>query len=174
MSCCSKVLDKCIEHRPSGSPMETDISLSDMEDNAEEGVGIELPRSTCPLNIQEFIAANKSTGFLTPRSPEFISSEQFIHHLVYIHFKLNACIEKDASTRPMWMLSYNNLNRFLVGQEHLNSIKNVFKVKKMTKFQYKMSSKLAFWVMDKIIQEQVQEEVSAQPEPSTSNAHSFS
>ncbi|KAH3896149.1 hypothetical protein DPMN_020322 [Dreissena polymorpha] len=61
MSCCSKVLDKCIEDRPSGSPMETDICLSDTEEDAEEGVGIELPRATCPFNIQEFIAANKST-----------------------------------------------------------------------------------------------------------------
>ncbi|XP_052255849.1 uncharacterized protein LOC127861420 isoform X2 [Dreissena polymorpha] len=177
ISCCSKVLDKCIEDRPSGPPIETDICLSDTEEDAEEGVGIELPRATCPFNIQEFIAANKSTEFITLLSPEFISSEPFIHHLEYIQFKVSACIEKDSSTRPMWMVSYQNLNEFLVGQEHLNSIRNVFKVKKMTKLQNKMSSKLAFWVMDKIIQVKVQEVVSQpvdQPEPTTSNAHSFS
>ena len=72
------------------------------------------------------------------------------------------------------MLSYKNLQEFLVGKEHIDSVRKLFNVKHITKHQNKMSTKIAFWIMDELIKTKVNPSPSPSSQPSSSSTQELS
>jgi hypothetical protein len=163
LSCCSKNIPTTISTVSSG----TIVSSSD--DSSDDDFSMEVMQgSPCPYDIKDFLDVNHSAQFVSIISEDFISSDVFKKHLefIYHHVQLFA---GNSETKTVWMESFKNLNMFLIGNDHLQSIKTLFRTSEISKLQNKFSSKLAFWIMDKIIEDKTKHLISEQSSSASSS-----
>lgn len=167
LSCCTKTMFDCShlhsEHQDqsnSNSDSDTD-TMADLP--SDYFTMADLPKSMCPFDITEFLNVNSQAKFITILTPELTNSNIFKDHVNYIHFNVDSCLTENPSGNNQFVQAYRSLNDFLIGDEHIDAIKFLFKVKNVTKEQNKFSSKLAFWMMDKKIQTKSLSILSNQP-----------
>ena len=172
MTCCSKCIQDYIEAQmPEAS--ECCSSSTEGDSDSEQTVN-DFPRLACQFDVKEFIDLNEKSEFMSVLLPDLITSEKFKHHVDYLNFKVDSCLSEDTDTNQKWVITYKSLNEFLVGKEHLYAIRLLFGDKDVSKHQNKMSSKLAFWLLDKKVCMKTDQILAKQSGPSASQSEEFS
>ncbi|OWF43042.1 hypothetical protein KP79_PYT04964 [Mizuhopecten yessoensis] len=82
----------------------------------------------------------------------------------WIYEIITDILKESPKTRQKWTTAFDQLNNFLVSDNHITSIKTLFSVDTITKENNKLSSKLAFWLMDKLIENEAKKVQQTQEE----------
>lgn len=115
-----------------------------------------------PWNINDFITENEKSPFMIHFKPDFFESHSFINHLHFLYFQVCENLKGNPKSSQEWTLAYGNINKFLLGENHLSSAKKLFKTSELTKEENKLSTKLVFWLIDKEISKKAQAVVEKQ------------
>jgi hypothetical protein len=166
LSCCRK--HTCLDidepdDQPPG-PEDQPSTSQESETTATQAADRpELPQLDCPWSVQEFLKEMKSAPFLSCVSSN-PNQDKLEEHTRKLYHKVHSVTSKPATTPQQWSAVYAEINTFLVSDEHILLAKELFEVETLTKEQNKLSSKLVFWLMDKVIKTKADEIVKAQTE----------
>jgi hypothetical protein len=117
-----------------------------------------------PWDINEFITENEKLPFMAHFGPDFFTSTSFLNHEQFLYNEVCENLKGNPKSSQEWTQVYGNMNKFLVGEKHLSSAKKLFKTTDLGREENKLSTKLAFWLMDKEISKRAQDIVEKQIE----------
>ena len=162
LSCCRKSDFSC----STGSPCPAGPSESMVFDTLQDEYDIQmdvsdLPQLAFPWTLENFFLENKGQTITSGLAIDFMQSEELERHCRFLYHQVMEVLDKplETSAVPKWNHAYGELNTFHISDMHIQACQQLFKTKHISKLQNKLSSKLVFWLTDKVIAQKANEVV---------------
>lgn len=84
-----------------------------------------------------------------------------LDHINFLYFKIKEIINDQPKSPQQWTQSFTKLNSFVLNDQHLMSVEKLFQ-QCVTNMENKLSTKLAYWLMDKEIEKRARDIVQKQ------------
>lgn len=121
----------------------------------------EFPQLEAPWNIHDFVYEMGNVPYIVNIPKDFFSSSLMLDHINFLYFKIKEIINDQPKSPQQWTQSFTKLNSFVLSDQHLMSVEKLFQ-QCVTNMENKLSTKLAYWLMDKEIEKRARDIVQKQ------------
>lgn len=155
LSCCRKSdmsLPTCSPY-PAG-PSDSIVTALDDDNDFQIQMDVsDFSQLVFPWTLEDFFHENEGQSYTSGLAVDFMQSQELEQHSRFLYHSDIEIMNKplESSTVPKWNLAYGELNKFLISDTHIKACHQLFKTEHISSLQNKLSSKLVFWLTDKVI-----------------------
>ncbi|XP_062616249.1 uncharacterized protein LOC134277961 [Saccostrea cucullata] len=116
-----------------------------------------FPQKESPWDIHKFLTENQKSPFILEFSDDFFHSLSFERHVKFLYHQVCDILNKTPKSPQDWTVAYSEMNTFLLSDKHSSSVKTMFQRNELTKDEFKLSTKIVLWFMDKEIEKKAED-----------------